>query len=122
MAGNGKAFTLFWTAEGLDSSYTASVAYNLKKFVAPHQDSEDFLMKADPTSYCQYVCTKVGYYLRRLYGIELLKMHAEFSLDDFGKVWFYHAKDIWVRRVNNLPSDYDQLLQSFILNEIKQDA
>ena len=107
MAGNGRAFSLFWTAEGLDASYTAPVSYNRQQFLAPHQDSEDFLMKADPATYCQYVCTKVGFYLRQLYGIELLKMHAEFSRDDFGKVWFYFAKDVWVRRVNDFPSDYD---------------
>ncbi len=37
-------------------------------------------------------------------------MNAEFLIDDFGKVWFYHATEIWTRVLTDVPTDYTRML------------
>jgi hypothetical protein len=78
-------------------------------------------MKENPRLYCDYACTKIGFYLKHVYGVELLKMSVEFVQDEFSKVWLLHAQDVYIRTDNNLPKDYDQIYNEFILSEVKKE-
>lgn len=63
----------------------------------------------DPLLYCQLLCIKIGKYIKLLHNIELVRMTADFLVDDFGKVWLAKASDIWVREMNEFPTDYNKM-------------
>jgi hypothetical protein len=51
-------------------------------------------MTSNPTFYCLMVCNKIGHYLKVVHNIKLKRMSVEFSIDDFGVIWLFYAKDI----------------------------
>lgn len=67
-------------------------------------------MIENPNTYCQLVCTKIAQYIKVIHNLELIRMNAEFLIDDFGKVWLYHATDIWKRELTDVPTDYTRML------------
>jgi hypothetical protein len=52
---------------------------------------------------------KIGKYIKLMHKIELIRMIAHFLVDDFGQVWFAKASDIWVREMNEFPTDYSKM-------------
>ena len=67
------------------------------------------------------VCNKVGHYLRVVYNRELIRMDVEFHRDQFGQVWLYHCRDVWVREKNDWIQNHDELFGRFILAELRKD-
>ena len=78
-------------------------------------------MRASPTLYCLMVCNKVGHYLKVVYNKELIRMDVEFHKDQFGHVWFYHCRDVWVREKNDWIKNHDERFSRFILSEIRKE-
>ena len=66
------------------------------------------------------VCNKIGHYMRLVYEKELIRMDCEFHIDLFGTIWFYHAKDIWVRCNNELIKNHDEIFSRFIFDEMNK--
>jgi len=48
-------------------------------------------------------------------------MNVEFLEDDFGKIWLFNAKDLWIREVNELPTDYNKMFSQFLITSAKKD-
>ena len=46
-------------------------------------------------------CLKMGYYVQKVCKQEILRMHAEFSRDENGSIWFIYASQIQVRECNH---------------------
>ena len=67
-------------------------------------------MDVDKETYCRYICLKIGFYLKKVYNYELIKITAEFHEDEFAKLWLYNCKDIWVRTFKPLQIDHDKML------------
>jgi hypothetical protein len=55
------------------------------------------LMRSQPVSYCIKVCHKIGFYVQEIYQYQILRMNVEFYQDDNGKIYLFHASDIYVR-------------------------
>ncbi|CAI2385609.1 unnamed protein product [Moneuplotes crassus] len=59
---------------------------------------------------CYQYCLRIGYYLQKVHGIEILMMTTEFTIDDDGVLWLTDARDISVRFRRN-PNSSVQLHQ-----------
>lgn len=49
---------------------------------------DEVLIKTDEYQWCVKQCYKMCFYVQKCYGIEILKMRAEFSKDENGSVRF----------------------------------
>ena len=38
-------------------------------------------------NFCAKICTKICYYIQKMYSFDILKMKARFLKDDNGKIW-----------------------------------
>lgn len=66
-------------------------------------------MYENPKEYCLILCRRIAFFLAIFDKVELIRMEAEFSRDDNGKVWFTYAKKILVEPV--VLSDIDEDLR-----------
>lgn len=77
---------------------------------------------ADLTGLCdkelwyQY-CLKIWYYLQKIFGVEILKMNTQFSIDDDGVLWFTYAFGISVRFRSSTASPANLKLMGYIGEE-----
>lgn len=55
--------------------------------------------------FCYKQCLKMAYYMQIVRKVQLLTMQAEFYKDDLGYIWFFYAKDIYVKRPIELPNN-----------------
>jgi len=53
----------------------------------------------DPDEYCMLMCRRIAYYLATYHQIELLRIRAEFMVDDDKKLWFTGASRISIRNI-----------------------
>lgn len=83
--------------------------------------AEEQLMLENPEQYCQYACTKIGYYLKKVHQIELIRMRAEFHADDFGRIWLFWCKDVWVRTFKKMQTDTGKLITNFCERTIREE-
>lgn len=65
---------------------------------------EEFSGLDDQNKWYQY-CLRIGYYLQKVHGIEILKMNSEFIFDEDGVLWFTFASNICVRFKKNSVSN-----------------
>lgn len=70
----------------------------------------------DDQELCYQNCLRMGYYLQKVHGVEILKMKTEFTVDDDGVLWFTYAHDICARFKKSVVSN-EQLRQLGILTE-----
>ena len=78
-------------------------------------------MKKFPRDYCQMICIKIGYYLKVVHKKDLIRMNVEFLIDEFDKIWLFHAKNLWIREENEFPSDHEKMMSQFILKTVKEE-
>lgn len=52
---------------------------------------------------CLYQIYKICFFVSKIHKYEILKMKAQFMKDDNGKIWFYHAKNLIVRKIVPAP-------------------
>ena len=57
-------------------------------------------MHNDPFAFCQVVCTKIAYYISKIYDTDIYRMEAEFLKDDDGRIYLHYAKDIIAKNYN----------------------
>ena len=63
-----------------------------------------------PIAYCFKICHKIGFYLLKLYGQELIRMKCEFYQDENGRIWLFNVSDIWIRIKEGVKKSlFDQL-------------
>jgi hypothetical protein len=65
------------------------------------------------------MCYKIGYYLKAAKQIELVRMKCEFLIDEFGDVALRQATEIWIRVVNTVPIDHEQMFSKFLYDSGK---
>jgi hypothetical protein len=61
---------------------------------------DDLSTICDEQQLCYQYCLRIGYYLQKVHGIDLLKMNCEFTVDDDGVMFFTYAFNIFIRRNN----------------------
>lgn len=79
----------------VDNNYdieNLDVDYDFQQF-----GDDQALMRFQPVSYCIKVCHKIGFYVQEIYQQQILRMNVEFYQDDNGKIYLFHASDIYVR-------------------------
>ena len=65
------------------------------------------------------LCKKIGFFLKKVYGIDLMRMNVDFHIDEFGKMWFFSAKNIYLRKQVELPTNQSSMLGQFVLKEME---
>lgn len=65
-----------------EEDYTGSVDYDFKSLLRKKQ-KEKSLMQENPEKYCEYICLKIGHFLKLMQAVELVRMECEFIVDDF---------------------------------------
>lgn len=98
-----------------EKDFTGDVQYNYKDCLGTGGMTEDDLMRLDQKKYCEMVCTKIGQYLKLVHNKELIRMNCEFLVDDFDQVFLMSARDIWIREVNEMPTDHERMFSQFLL-------
>jgi hypothetical protein len=68
--------------------------------------------------YCQKICHKIGFYLQKIHGLDLVRMKVEFSIDEFNRVYLLGASEILVRQARKVPAEDETMLGEFILRKI----
>ena len=68
------------------------ILYDLKAFEEEHE-----LIEYDEQTYCMVQCTKIGYFISKMYNIEILRMQCEFLKDENSTIWFTYATKIAYR-------------------------
>ena len=63
-----------------DACYYGKAKFDWKLFLVGI-DSEDMLMRLKPVEYCQMVCNKIGYYLKLVRKVDLIRFSVEFQQD-----------------------------------------
>lgn len=63
-----------------DFKYTGAVKYDFKRFLKQDMTEEE-LMRQSPTMYCLMQCNKIGWYMKLVHNMELLRMNVEFHID-----------------------------------------
>ena len=58
-------------------------------------------MENSPIAYCLKVCHKMGFFLEKIHGKQLVRMKVEFYQDEHGKIWLFNVQDVWIRTVIN---------------------
>ena len=72
-------------------------------------------MYDNPKEYCLVLCRRIAFFLAIFFKFELIRMEAEFSRDDNGKIWFTYAKKILVEPVSLSDIDEDLVVHSVSL-------
>jgi UDP-N-acetyl-D-mannosaminuronic acid transferase (WecB/TagA/CpsF family) len=68
--------------------------------------------------YCQKICHKIGFYLQKIHGLDLVRMKVKFSIDEFNRVYLLGASEILVRQARKVPAEDETMLGEFILRKI----
>lgn len=71
-----------------------------------------------PLKYCQRICHKIGFYLQKIHGIDLVRMHVDFHVDEFGKIFLFQTKNLVIRQSRKVPTEDSTMLGDFILKKI----
>lgn len=100
--------------------YHAQQKFDYKSYLKGDQTEKD-LMSQNPTFYCLMVCNKIGLYLSVVYGIQLKRMSVEFSVDEFGQIWFFGASNIVIAEANKLELNYEKILPEFVKSEFARE-
>ena len=78
-------------------------------------EHEQKLMYNNPREYCMVLCRRISFFLAIFFKLELIRMEAEFSRDDNGKIWFTYATKILVEPVTLSNIDEDLVIHSVSL-------
>mgnify|MGYP006114481411 CR=1 FL=1 len=81
------------TFDYAESTYLDEVVFDFKQF--GKDDAE--LMEKSPIIFCLKQCYKIGFFLQKVHGIELSRMDIEFTVDDYGEIFFQYADNIYCR-------------------------
>ena len=92
-----------------DASFYGDVKFDFKQF------GEDSSLKKSPLHYCLKVCHKIGFYLQKLYKVDLMRIHVDFYQDEFKKIWLMQADKIFIREKRVVPIEGKNLLANYIL-------
>ena len=76
------------------------ISYDYERLMPPEGMKEDYFMRKHSEQFCELVCCKMCYYIKLVHNVEVIRMKADFLVDEFGKIWLADTRDAWVRKVN----------------------
>ena len=65
------------------------------------------------------MCHKLGFYLQKLYKIDLMRIRVDFYQDEFKKIWLMQTDKIFIRERRKVPIEGKNLLADYILRQMK---
>jgi hypothetical protein len=70
-------FTFCAHTDNLTNKYSGKIRYNYQQFLRDGM-TEDELMHKWPSLYCIMQCHKIGYFVKLVHNIEIVRMNVEF--------------------------------------------
>lgn len=61
--------------------------------------NDESLMGTDPQQYCELLCKRIDAFMHYNSNLEVVHMKAEFSVDDFGKIWLTYVMELYVNKI-----------------------
>ena len=55
------------------------------------------LLRKAPLHYCLKQCHKLGYFLQKMYKIDLMRVKVDFYMDEFSKIWLMQTDKLFIR-------------------------
>lgn len=69
--------------------------------VESYPSDADLIRSGDYQGYAYKQCLKMCEYISKIRGHEILQMKAEFVRDENGWIWFFYARDVFMRKNKN---------------------
>lgn len=90
--GYGRRITINFFAKMNDKKLEHALNYNYKRY-----GRDLYLLYNDQKAYCKKQILKMGFYISKVYHIEILQMKCEFLVDDEGIIWLHNVTNIITR-------------------------